>query len=332
MSSPAFFYGKLPNFSDFIRYNAGGSEVRALDRWLQEGLYAAAHYFGQDWNGAYERAPAYHFVFSPEDAGVLLVGILQPSRDKSERKYPFCVALKKEKRTFEEKTVPLIPLIFDLFFEESREIIQLGMEGFPLSNLAERIDDLKTSVEENLEASHRSFREYLAGTTQELFWSGLFGSFHDPKKFLVVHNIIEIFQPDSPYTPRSSKVCIRFPLSGQEPCSIQEVCFWVQMCSRLLGDNLFYPHLFWKVHGKNGKDFLFLFPGKVQARNFIQLVDPDAENDSVWKLDEEGAEKLARLDFRIPAGYSDLLARGELTLAEVLREIGRFPGKGKDFD
>lgn len=333
MSSPAFFYGKLPNFSDFVRHNASGSEVRALDRWLQEGLYAAAHHFGRNWNEAYERTSAYHFIFSPEDTGGgVLVGILQPSRDRSERKYPFCVALKEEKRTFDEKAMPLIPLVFELFFKESREIIQLGMEGFPLSNLAERIDDLGSSVETNVEAGHRSFREYLAETTQERFWSGLFGSFNDPKKFLMVHNIIEIFRPGSPYLPRSSKVCLRFPLSGQEYSSIQEVCFWVQMCSRLLGDSLFHPHLFWKVHGKNGKDFLFLFPGKVQARSFIQLVDPDAENDSVCKLDEEGKEKLAQRDLRISAGYSELFASRESTLADVLREIGHFLGKAEDFD
>jgi type VI secretion system ImpM family protein len=327
MSSPAFFYGKLPSFSDFVRYNASGSEVRALDRWLQEGLVVAAHHFGRGWNEAYERTSAYHFIFSPEDtAGSVLIGILQPSRDRSERKYPFCVVLKEERRAFEEKTTPLIPLVFELFFEESREIIQLGMEGFPLSNLAERIDALGTSVGKNLEASQRNFREYLRETSQERFWSGLFGSFDDPRKFLMLHNIIEILKPGSPYLPRSSKVCLRFPLSGQEPSSVQEVNFWVEMCSRILEDSDFRPHLFWKVHEKNGKDFLFLFPGKVQARSFVQLVDPDAENDSVCKLDEDGKEKLAQGNLRIPAGYIELFASPESTLADVLREIGHFLG------
>lgn len=329
MSSPVFFYGKLPSFGDFVRYNASGSEVRALDRWIQEALYASALHFGRDWDDAYGRTPAYHFVFAPEDAGILLIGILQPSRDKSERKYPFCVALKKERRTFDARTIPLIPAMFARFFEESREIVRLGMDGFPLEDLEERSDHSGTSVEENPETSHWDFQDYLARTTQERFWSGLFGDFHDPRKFLIVQNIQEIFRTSA---PRSLKIGIRFPLSGQEQSLLQEVCFWVHLCSRLLADTLANAHLFWKAHRKNGKDYLFLFLGRVPPRSFIQLVDPDAENDFIWKIDEEGKEKLTQSDIRISPGYGTILSRGGFTLADVLDEFGRPPEKGEDFD
>jgi|GEM_PF-1450877 len=334
MPGPVFFYGKLPDCIDFVRHNASGSGVRALDRWIQEALYAAAHHFGQAWNDAYDKTPPYHFVFSPEDVGAFLVGVLQPSRDKSERKYPFCVALKKEKRTLQARSIPLLPLMFAPFFEESQVIIQLGIRGVSPSRLAERIKDMGAAIEENFEMSQQTFQEYLARTPQQKFWFDLFGDFHDPKKLLILQNLVEIFHLGSTGPLRSSKVCLRFPLSGQEHSSIQEVCFWTHVCSRLLGDDSFSPHLFWKIGGTKGKDFLFLFLGKVPPKSFIQMVDPDAESDSVCRLDEDGKEKLLRLDHGIPTGCA-IMARAELTLADLLRQIGHpfgQEGHGEGFD
>ena len=331
MTSSAFFYGKLPNFSDFVRHNASGAEVRALDRWIQEGLYAAAHHFDRGWNEAYERTPAYRFVFSPDDSAHFLIGVLQPSRDRSERKYPFCVALTRGKNIYESKSSPLVPMIFSSFFKESQKIIQLGLQGFSLSDLAERVDCLEDALEENASASQWSFKEYLSKTTQEKFWTGLFGDFDDPRKYLIIYNLLELFQPNSPGTSRSLKIGIRFPLNSQGYSFIPEVCFWSQFCSSLLAEAPFHPHLFWTDQGRDGKDFLFLFLGKVQARSFILFIDPDAENDSVCKLDDEGKETLAWPDRGIPAKYREILEGKESTLADVLREFGRFLGKGEDF-
>jgi type VI secretion system ImpM family protein len=240
MTSSAFFYGKLPNFSDFVRHNASGAEVRALDRWIQEGLYAAAHHFDRGWNEAYERTPAYRFVFSPDDSAHFLIGVLQPSRDRSERKYPFCVALTRGKNIYESKSSPLVPMIFSSFFKESQKIIQLGLQGFSLSDLAERVDCLEDALEENASASQWSFKEYLSKTTQEKFWTGLFGDFDDPRKYLIIYNLLELFQPNSPGTSRSLKIGIRFPLNSQGYSFIPEVCFWSQFCSSLLSILIYF--------------------------------------------------------------------------------------------
>jgi type VI secretion system ImpM family protein len=300
MPSPGFFYGKLPEFVDFV---------------------------GQAWDDAYDKTPPYRFVFSPENLGGFLVGVLQPSRDKSDRKYPFCVALKKEKRTLKATSLPLIPLMFAPFFEELQMIVQLGIQGALPSRLAERIEGMGAIFEENVEKSQETFQEYLARTPQQQFWSDLFGEVHDPRKFLIAQNLTEIFQSDSPGAIRSPKVCLRFPLSGQGDSSAQEVCFWTHLCSRLIGDDSFCPPLFWKAGGTKGKDFLFVFLGKVQPKSFIQMVNPDDENDSVCKMDEDGKEKLTHLDLVVPTGYRAILARAELTLADVLGQIGHAPSQ-----
>jgi hypothetical protein len=44
-------------------------------------------------------------------------------------------------------------------------------------------------------------------------------------------------------------------------------------------------------------------------------------------MDEDGKEKLTHLDLVVPTGYRAILARAELTLADVLGQIGHAPSQ-----
>jgi len=47
------FFGKLPGFTDFIKYNAAGKEILSIDNWLQEGLALVKLKYKNDWKNYY---------------------------------------------------------------------------------------------------------------------------------------------------------------------------------------------------------------------------------------------------------------------------------------
>ena len=75
------YFGKLPGFGDFVRYNAGGGEVRIFEQWIQEGLYFSQKQYAQEWNSLYPDSPTHCFMFAPPEGALCLLGILKASRD-----------------------------------------------------------------------------------------------------------------------------------------------------------------------------------------------------------------------------------------------------------
>jgi len=311
------FFGKLPSFGDFIRYNASGAEVRAFEQWIQEGLYMASKYFDREWDSVYKNSPAYHFLFYPENTELFLTGIFHSSHDKSERKYPFVISRRTGKGLFDEKHNYLIPLVFTQFFNQSKQLIHDGLEGVPLEEIIIRVDDLNENLQD-FESCLNNFESYLKSTTLEIFWSSLFGDFEDPKKFLLMKNLLEILLPLLSQKSTSSSLGIRFPLSHHTYLADKEVCFWIRVSMQILGNAPIIPNIFWEIT-KNGKQhYLFLFLRKPSVNTFVQLMQPELENATICRLEEEGKEKIADADQNIPSKYRSALETKELTLGDFL--------------
>src|SRR5205823_6094705 len=92
-SAPALqvgFYGKLPQFGDFMQYRATHEGVRALDEWFQSGLLSI-HKAGGDALADYPELPPVQFLFHAPEGGSCLIGAFRTSEDQSGRRYPFAV-------------------------------------------------------------------------------------------------------------------------------------------------------------------------------------------------------------------------------------------------
>lgn len=86
------FHGKLPSRGDFVAFGLTGGFLAAWDVWLAAGLEAARADYGPDWEGLLDAGPAWRFVLPP---GLLaagaVAGVMHPSRDKVERRFPFVI-------------------------------------------------------------------------------------------------------------------------------------------------------------------------------------------------------------------------------------------------
>ncbi len=325
----AFCSGKLPAHADFIRFNAASREALALDDWLHHGLHFVRTQIGGSWEQQFSQGPRYQFVFHPENSERFLSGLLIPSQDKSQRRYPFLVSLMMDRRKFPESQVFLTPVLLASFFEQAGQFVVRASNGLEMRDIADQTQALSIASLDQT-ASERQFRaEYLDVMTAREFWRDMFGSFEDPRKYLLLKNLIEVLLPIRGRTPFRLNLGLRFPLSNNSGMHKFEVCLWHQVCVSLLGGSPGAPYLFWTLSLEPGQGHLFLFFRQPSPRIFLQLMNPKTENETVCVVDEEGAGNLSSADRSLSQTYRTLLESGGSTLSLFLQELKNVSDKSE---
>jgi type VI secretion system ImpM family protein len=318
----ALCFGKLPAFGDFVRYNASSPDMMAFDRWLQEGIFLAKNKLATAWEEIYPKAPFYHFLFYPENARQFFLGVLKPSSDKSLRKYPFLVSLQIETVRFDSRFRTFAPAIFNSFLEDVQNFITNNLNFTNMQEIAEYTESLSVPVPANYLTMIQPYREYLANTTGEQFWSGQLGSFHDERKYLIFKNLTEILLPLRNRDLSRVSLGFRFPMGNRPGGNNFEACFWQDMVLQLLGyPPGVLPLLFWSNTNDDSPAYLFLFLRPPSAKNFINLMNADLDSDTICKLEEEGQQGIAEAKNSLPAQYRSLLDMGHVSLDDFLQRL-----------
>lgn len=91
---PISYFGKLPSRGDFVRTPDSHQLMMLLDRWAGQGLELLAGDPG--WKQSYDQAPALHFAFVGSRSRLAIGGHYLPSRDSSQRRFPFLAATRFE--------------------------------------------------------------------------------------------------------------------------------------------------------------------------------------------------------------------------------------------
>ncbi|MDB5377291.1 MAG: Protein phosphatase ImpM [Rubritepida sp.] len=86
-------FGKLPAHGDFVRRVLPRSFVAPWDAWLSEGMASAREQLGEDWETAWEAAPAWRFRLAPGTCGPdAAFGVVVTSIDTVGRRFPLTLA------------------------------------------------------------------------------------------------------------------------------------------------------------------------------------------------------------------------------------------------
>lgn len=91
---PVSYFGKLPSRGDFVRTPESHPLMVLLDRWAGQGVELLAQ--DPDWKQLYDRAAPMHFAFLGSRSKLAIGGHFLPSRDASERRFPFLSASRLE--------------------------------------------------------------------------------------------------------------------------------------------------------------------------------------------------------------------------------------------
>lgn len=314
-------FGKLPGFGDFVRHNAGSREMLAFDQWLQQGMLAAKAQLRQSWEADYDAAPPQHFLFCPTNTEHFLAGLLQASRDKSDRRYPFWVSWLIERSYYHENLAALTPVILAGRLSHVRQLMQHARTELNANNLIGMVANLSFPGTQDSEREVGLYHKYLGATACASFWQRLFDDFSDLRKYVLCKNLCEILLPFRQARLDELKLGLRFPLAADAESAAFGVSFWIQMSLELARCSSFTPVYFWNLPEPGRKAFLFLFFRPPSAKSFVQLLRPEIASDGICELDEEGSDKILLAEQALPSLYRGLLQRPELTLKEFLSRL-----------
>lgn len=258
-SLSAGFFGKLPEFSDFIKYNASGKEILVLDNWIQEGLALAKIKYKNEWKIYYNNCSKIYFIYPYSGTDKITLGIIYPANDKSGRSYPFIMFVNISKSIVNGLQCYFIPLAFEQMYNSFNNIVDSNNSTEDLTNLKA----LTTSVKiKSLNISSLS-DEYSRFTMEKhlgdiIDFKGE-SSIRLTDLFLDRINILE-------------HLCvINFMLNSNEQKDFHLIGFYIEFMQRLFKETESMPGIFW-VHRNNHSGFLILSFTKPSPKDFIDLV------------------------------------------------------------
>jgi len=338
---PALCFGKLPTFADFVRHNAGGREVLAFDQWLQHGIHHARTELRDEWETSYRHAPAYRFVFFPENSESLLLGVLQPSHDRSERSYPFIVCLRIDRRLSANR-LPLIPMLFSSFLDDASLLVEdARSESMTLQQLAERTEALCAPVECDYANLSRAYEMRLSSTNPDQLRALVWNGDGSERAQTLFKNLIDVLVPLRGRNAGRLALGLRFPLPAEPSSQSFTASFWLLTSCALMGINWPRPFFFWTApsplalrsatsssNGTHGETHaveqahLFLFLRQPSVSAFRALLRPDLASESICAVDGDSLGGAGDGRVALPSRLAATMSAPDRNLLELLDVLG----------
>jgi type VI secretion system protein ImpM len=319
---PALCFGKLPMSADFVRHNAGGREVLAFDQWLQQGIYHARTELRAEWESSYQRAPAYRFVFFPENSENLLLGVLHPSQDRSERHYPFIVCLQIDRR-LPTNRLPLIPMLFASFLDGATRLVEDAKQNMSLQQIAERTEALRAPVDGDYAGIAREYKTGLTAMTPDGLREYLWPSNGNERASRVFRNLVDILVPLRGHNAARLALGLRFPLPPDAVRRSFTASFWLHAAFASMGVNWPRPFFFWTASSSGPSPaaaFLFLYLRQPSPTSMLSLLRPDLGSDAICAVDVDGHGDPARS--ALPPRLAATVSATDANLLELLDVLG----------
>lgn len=312
--------GKVPTHGDFVRYRATAPALRAFDEWLQSGLFRARKRRAE-LDAAYDAAPAYRFIYQAPTDAPPLIGVMQASRDRAGRMYPFTVAADVEPRASKGRQFPHLIDRARSFHDQAQTLVRTATSGdlaHPV--ITERVQAMTPALQDGV-APSPGYDRYLHDQTIRTWTEALFGHFGDGRKYRLFSNLLDVIHPLKGRDTLRVTYGLQFPLGAGGTDRTHQAVFWTDLCLRLLDVPGAAPSAFWTA-GRQEADassalFLFLSPPSPAA--FFHLMAPDVKGDPVCDLVTMGDRSATDAALALPETYGKPLETESLPLREFLR-------------
>jgi len=280
------YFGKLPKFADFVKYNASGDEILLIDNWIQEGIRSAILKYKNNWKNYYNNTSPIYFIFPFTGTDKITIGIICPSNDKSGRSFPFLIFGNMKQDLIKDLQVHLLPLNFKGYFESITEVYNNNYFTEDLSEMKFQTSNLSDSTI-SAKSAENIYDNYLSDTSVErLFEKTLINSVDNN-----VHTVNDLFKNRIEIIEHSPAV--KFNFDTRTDYKLLDTCFYIQLLLKIFNRSNFFPAVFWNtIHEELIS--LSLFFQKPTPLNFMDLIytDDQSRNDiTLEKTKEENRTK-----------------------------------------
>ncbi len=255
----AGFFGKLPGFTDFIKYNAAGKEILAIDNWIQEGLTLAKLKYKDEWKNHYDRISCLNFIYPFTGTDSTTIGVLTPSTDKSGRSFPFIIFGNIKKNVNDDLMYYLIPSVFKEVYYSFSDIVDLNKSVEDSSRLKSLTDNIKVP-EVNFAIVNENYKNFILKTS-----IGDIFNLENESQF-IVNDIFENRLKISDHF-----VYFIFSSSLNEQTDLFMLSYYIKLLHKLFKSSDSIAGVFWTMREDNTLQ-LFLYFTKPTSKDFVDLL------------------------------------------------------------
>jgi len=275
------YFGKLPKFADFVKYNASGDEILLIDNWIQEGIRLAKLKYKNNWENNFNNTSPIYFIFPFTGTDRITIGIIYPSNDKSGRNFPFLIFSNMKKDIIKDLQIHLLPLNFKGYFESITKVYNENYFTEDLSEMKFQTNILSDSTI-SAKSAENIYDDYISNTSVErLFEKTLINSVNNN-----VHTVNDLFKNRIEIPEHSPAV--KFNFDFRADYKLLDTCFYIQLLLKIFNRSNFFPAVFWNtIHEELIS--LSLFFQKPTPLNFMDLIYTDAlsRNDTTLEKTKE---------------------------------------------
>jgi len=300
------YFGKLPGFNDFVKFNAGGEELLVLDKWLQDGLLSAKMKLKSEWVNYYKNSEQFFFFYPFTGTKRALAGLLIPGFDKSGREFPFIVFSYLGKDQLNNVPFHLIPMIlFDILNKFKITVIDISSIS-DLSVINERLNKISYNIND-FNNKNNIYRNYISNTSQAAFWNRVFEGYDDSAKLLFLKSLYISLMA---YKDKVEPVIISF--ISNDDHHINDLSFFIHLTFTFHKNPYLLPAIFW-TGSENKNHLLYLFTNKPIPNNYVDLICKQEEQNNFINRTENDQNINS-----ITGSFKNLLNKN-ITLKEFLK-------------
>ncbi|MFH1843608.1 MAG: type VI secretion system-associated protein TagF [bacterium] len=276
-------FGKLPISREYIVEGSRWLSESGFDQWIGEGVGLAKARLDQHFHQRITGFPHYRFFW---DGGQdnQLAGVMCPSEDAAGRKSPF--ALFACLRGSRISAISTALQVWSLQEQAATLLESVSTAESPVT-LRESIRSADQNPPFNNQDFQAEYQRFLAEQSGGSFWRNVGATTDDGGRFTVLQALVETLEPLRRNKNRAFRGGIQYPLSrGNSTDTALESCFWLDLTENCLGHPLASSWWF-RSPGEPQADsrHLFLFLSPPTGNQWISLIDPDMDLESISYLD-----------------------------------------------
>ncbi len=276
-------FGKLPLSPEFIRVNAKGPTLQALDQWIQEGLLFCRAKMGPQWRNEFLQSDTWHFLYQVPKEKEWLIGVMTPSQDKAGRGFPMTVFLRMARTETNKELAAMLPLFLQEFLEKAQYLLQEGWKNYTLIQFRESIGQLMSGGVLQREQVAQLYQEFLGSYSLKALL-GISGVMTEHLTESQVKGLVQtMVAQHRPSLNSQMSHLMGFPLID-EPALPFEIPFWVEYVSSLNTKPMSWPLMFWNKNPKKGRAMLLTQEAPVTPKSFSTLIQSNQHLEKVWNM------------------------------------------------
>lgn len=261
------YFGKLPAYNDFIKLNAAGNEILALDKWLQDGLIYSKNKLKNNLEKFYLDAMPYNFFYPFTGTDNFIIGICFPGMDRSNRIFPFLIFFVLSKDFLKDVPAFYIPVVFNETFSELNKFYTENLNSTDTAELNHGLNKIDLNV--STITIKTLYQDYLSFTSQEKLWQRILTDINDK-------NILSDEDRETKFicdllefkTLKNSSSNFKVDFFAESNYNKLDLSFLLNLIISPKADQNYA--FFWSH--KNSKIHLYIFKGKLLPVNFLDLI------------------------------------------------------------